>query len=287
MPPRSQATFEQLNGRRVAVLEFDGHLDFPAGLLRTALRRAGGEARRMAAPGPEGRVDNLGLARAFDRLPEPVEFFAGLRPSLPPGCDLVLAPAVLGLRRHRAVLEEAGIGLGVPVLEVPTLPPSVPGMRWQVVIDDLLRHSGCRLRKGVRIAAASRENDRVRSVHDENGRTIEAEAYVVATGGVLMGGLEVGSDGSVAELVFGLPVFQTSPMRAKSAASALDALHWCGIETDESFRPADAQGRACRNLFVTGRTLAHWHPARELSAEGVSIVTGWAAAEAAHAMLEG
>jgi anaerobic glycerol-3-phosphate dehydrogenase len=41
-----------------------------------------------------------------------------------------------------------------------------------------------------------------------------------------------------------------------------------------------------RNLFVTGRTLAHWHPAEEISAEGVSIVTGCMAAEFAHAGLE-
>ena len=39
-------------------------------------------------------------------------------------------------------------------------------------------------------------------------------------------------------------------------------------------------------LLATG-TLAHWHPAREVSTEGVSIVTGWAAAEAAHAAMEG
>lgn len=210
-----------------------------------------------------------------------------MRPSLPPGCELVLAPAVLGLRRHHAVLEAAGAGLGVPVLEVPTLPPSVPGMRWQEAIDDLLRQGGCGLRKGARIVAATRENDRVCSVRDDNGRTIEAAAYVVATGGVLMGGLEVGADGSVVEPAFGLPVFQTSPLRADSAASTLDALHRSGIETDASFRPVNAQGCVYRNLFVTGRTLAHWHPARELSAEGVSIVTGWAAAEAAHAILEG
>ena len=49
----------------------------------------------------------------------------------------------------------------------------------------------------------------------------------------------------------------------------LDALHRTGVDTDESLRPRSAG--TGDNLFVTGRTLAHWNPATEGSAEGVSI----------------
>ncbi len=287
VPAHGQATFERLTGRSVAVLQFEGHLDFPAGLLLAALDRSGIRAQRITVSPPAGRTDNLGLARAFDRTPDVSGYFARIQPLLPPGCEVALAPAVLGLSRHRAVLDAAGAGLGIAVLEVPTLPPCVRGMSWQTMNDDLLQARGCTIRRGVRIAASSHDGDRVRSVRDENGREIEAATYVVATGGVLMGGLAVSADGTIAETTFGLRVVQTSPLRADSAESALAALHHAGVETDDSFRPYDAHGQPCRNLFVTGRTLAHWHPARELSAEGVSIVTGWIAAEAAHAVLEG
>lgn len=287
LPAEGQAIFERLPGRLVAVLQFEGHLDLPAGLLLSELDRAGIGAQGVVVPPPGGRTDNLGLARAFDRMQDAAGFFARIRSSLPQGCDLALAPAVLGLRRHREVLDAAGAGLGIPVLEVPTLPPSVPGMRWQEALDKALTARGCTDRRGVRIVAASHDGNRVRSVRDANGRQLEAAVYVVATGGVLMGGLEVDSAGRIAETVFGLPVYQTSPLLAESTESTLAALHRVGIETDDCLRPADADGQIWSNLFVTGRTLAHWHPAEELSAEGVSIVTGWVAADAAHRALEG
>ena len=287
LPARAQATFEQIAGRRVAVLQFDGHLDFPAGLLLAALKRSGIRASRINTQPPAGRVDNVGLARAFDRLPDVEAFFRRMRPLLPRDAELVLVPAVLGLGRHHAIMEAAKAGLGVPIFEVPTLPPSVPGMRWQAALDLLIRDKGCVVRKGVRIAGAERDGDRIRSVRDENGREIEAGAYILATGGVLMGGLAVDAGGAVSETIFGLQAVQTAPLNTDSAEATLAALHGAGIEGDDCFRPCDAKRQACENVFVTGRTLAHWHPARELSAEGVSIVTGWAAAEAAHAELEG
>lgn len=286
LPAGGQATFDRVAGRTAAILQFDGHRDFPVGLLLAAFERAGLRAQRVGVAPPAGRADNFGLARAFDQLPDVEGFFARLRPSLPRGAELALAPAVLGLHRHGAVIAAAAAGLGIPVLEVPTLPPSVPGMRWADSLDRLLGNVGCTLRKSIRIARVLRDGDRIRSVTDENGREVEASAYVVATGGVLMGGLAVDASGAVSETTFGLEVVQTEPLRADSAEAALAALHATGVETDDQFHPCDARGRACGNVFVTGRTLAHWHPAREISAEGVSIVSGWVAAEAAHAQLE-
>lgn len=287
LPAHAQATFEQIAGRAVAVLQFDGHLDFPAGLLLAALEHSGIRASRISTPPPADRVDNLGLACAFDRLPDVEAFFRRMRPLLQHDAELVLAPAVLGLHRHRAIMDAAAAGLGMAIFEVPTLPPSIPGMRWQATLDRLISDKGCILRKGVRIAGAEKDGDRIRSVRDENGRTIEAGAYILATGGVLMGGLAVDADGRVSETIFGIKTVQTAPLNAGSAEATLAALHGAGIEVDDCLRPCDSHRQGCENVFVTGRTLAHWHPARELSAEGVSIVTGWVAAEAAHAELEG
>ena len=49
----------------------------------------------------------------------------------------------------------------------------------------------------------------------------------------------------------------------------------------------DSRSILGENVYVTGRTLAHWNPAVEASAEGVAIVTGWLAARSVHAYLEG
>ena len=282
MPTENQATFEKIEGRRVAVVRFEGHRDLPAGLLLSALRGAGIDVQPVTVPSPSTNCDNLGIARCFDRQVDPASWFASMAAQMPAGIEVALFPAVLGLERHAEIIAAASAALGVTVLEVPTLPPSVPGMRWARRLESDLTDSGCIFRRGVRIVAADRDGDRIRAVIDENGRRIETAAVILATGGVLMGGLDVEANGSVRETALGLEVAQANPLTAGSPTGMLAALHGAGIETDSSLRPSRNGAATLRNLFVTGRSLAHWHPAEEISAEGVSIVTGWLAAESAH-----
>lgn len=282
MPAENQATFESIEGRRVAVVRFDGHRDLPAGLLLAALRDAGIDVQPVTVPPPSTNCDNLGIARGFDRQVDLISWFASIAAQMPAGIEVALFPAVLGLERHAEIIAAAAAALGVTVLEVPTLPPSVPGMRWARRLENELTSSGCIFRRGVRIVAGDRDGDRICAVIDENGRRIEAAAVIVATGGVLMGGLDVEADGSIRETSLGLEVTQANPLAAGSPTAMLAALHGAGIETDSSLRPSRNGAASLRNLFVTGRSLAHWHPAEEISAEGVSIVTGWLAAQSAH-----
>ena len=282
MPTENQATFEKIEGRRVAVVRFEGHRDLPAGLLLAALRDVGIDVQPVTVPSPSTNCDNLGIARGFDRQADPASWFASTAAQMPAGIEVALFPAVLGLERHAEIVAGASAALGATVLEVPTLPPSVPGMRWARRLDSDLTDSGCVFRRGARIVAADRDGDRIRAVIDENGRRIETAAVILATGGVLMGGLDVEADGSIRETALGLEVKQANPLTAGSPTGMLAALHGAGIETDSSLRPSRNGAASLRNLFVTGRSLAHWHPAEEISAEGVSIVTGWLAAESAH-----
>ncbi len=287
MPTTHQATFERIAGKRVAVVQFAFHRDLPAGLLVSALRGAGIAVDSVTVPSPSANYDNLGLARAFDRQADPAAWFSSIVRHLPAGSDIALFPAVLGLDRHDAVVAAATAALGIDVLEIPTLPPSVPGMRWARALETDVLRNGCRFRRGVRIVSAECDGDRIRAVVDENGRSLEAAGVVLATGGVLMGGLDVDTSGQIRETALGLEVVQANPLAAGSPSGALAALHAAGIETDSSLRPTSNSAAAPRNVFVTGRNLAHWHPAEEISAEGVAIVTGWLAAESAHAGMRG
>lgn len=287
LPTVHQATIGRINGRKPTIVRFDGHLDFPADLIQAGLKRSGIDAACIAVGPPGPHRDNPGIARNFDRMSDTATYFATIRQALPAGTEIVLMPAVLGLARHEEIVSEAQAALGIPVFEVPTLPPSVPGMRWVRSLETFLAAKRATFRRNVRIVHAERDGNRIRSISDENGRTIEAGAFVLATGGVLMGGLDVDAAGQVSETAFGLDVAQGRPLVAGSPSATLAALHCSGIETDDRLRPKLNGSGAIQNLFVTGRTLAHWHPAEEVSAEGVSIVTGWMAAEYAHSVLEG
>ena len=94
---------------------------------------------------PEGRADanSLGFARAFDDLRFRAEVAAQL--ARPVGAaERVAFPAVLGIaaaRRGRS----CRTGSARPVFEVPTLPPSVPGMRVFAALRERLRRAGGRV----------------------------------------------------------------------------------------------------------------------------------------------
>jgi glycerol-3-phosphate dehydrogenase subunit B len=285
-PWTRQATLGALTGKRVAVAALRGYRDFPASLFAGALARHGIAATRLDLDPPGGRTDTVALARAFDRFAEPEAYFRDLAAQLRASADLVLFPAVLGLERHDETVAAAAVA-GLPLVEVPTLPPSVPGLRLWHALNRRLARAGVTMHQGVAVRGRRGPDGRVVEVLDERGRPHAADVFVLASGGVLMGGLEVDSRGRVAEPVFGLDVHQTAPLDAARPDLALDALHEAGVEADQQLRPRPNGSAAPANLFVTGSTLAHWSPAREASAEGVSIATGWAAAEAAHALLEG
>ncbi len=282
---RHQATFADLDGQRVAVVSINGHRDFPAGMTVAELRRQGIDAQLVRVEPPGDGADSLRLARGLDAQPASAAFFESLRARLPEDCARVLFPAVLGLDRHEEVVASAERVLGMPCLEVPTLPPSLPGLRLGRALTGRLQRQGAVLHMGARAVGAAAAKGSCEAVRDEGGRSFEAGVFILATGGVLMGGLDVDSHGRVREPLFGLEVVQTRPLSADRVDGALDALHKSGVETDERLRP---RGKPTfDNLFVTGRTLAHWNPARESSTEGVAIATGWAAAEEACAYLGG
>lgn len=286
-PTERQATLDRLSGKTVAIVAFRGHRDFPARLLATALGKTAADVSLIDVEAPGPVTESLGLARAFDRLAEPRAYFASLKPRLPGNADAIVFPAVLGLDKHDHLTATAEAALAAPCFEAPTLPPSVPGIRLHRALEARLSDVQVMIHRGARVAAGRPANANGATVTDDMGRALEASVFILATGGVLMGGLEVESHGQVREGVFDLEVVQTRPLEADNVEHSLDALHRAGVETDEHLRPRRNGKQRSDNIFVTGRTLAHWNPASEASAEGVSIVTGWRAAEAAHAHLSG
>lgn len=282
-----QATFADLEGRTVAALCFDGHRDFPAGVMVAELRRRQIDAHLLRLEDPCGSPDSMRLARFFDSHDDPTAYFRSIRDRLPENSTCALFPAVLGLERHGEVMTAAEAALDMPCREIPTLPPSIPGMRLDRCLTKRIRKQGALLHLGAQAVGAPANNGRCEAVLDETGRRFEAETFVIATGGVLMGGLEVDSHGLAREPMFGLEVVQNHSLEADNPEQALDALHETGVQTDSRLRPLTDGQLAYENLFVTGRTLGHWNPSKESSVEGVAIATGWAAAEEACAYMEG
>lgn len=279
--PRAQATLNALDGKRVAVVMINGHRDFSGDLAMSHLRRRDVDARLVGVDPPSSLTDNVALGTALDSLDTATQFFRDVRRVLPRGTDVVLFPAILGLHWHESISEVADQILGARAFEVPTVPPSVPGIRLYRTLMRQLEASGALVHMGARHLKGEIVDGHCRAVCDSNGYRYEATVFIAGTGGVLMGGLEVDSHGQVFEPTFGLPVHQTSPLALRSHEQVVEALHRAGVDVDPCLRPLGPSGNVIEHLFVTGSTLAHWNPCREGSGEGVAVATGWAAAEQA------
>ena len=110
-----------------------GWRDFYPKLCADNLARQGYPAQAATFDLPELHTSKfdatpVGLARLFDRADVRERVAAQLKPKLD-GATRVGFPAVLGLDHSAEAWRDLSDRLGVPAFEIPTLPPSVPGMR--------------------------------------------------------------------------------------------------------------------------------------------------------------
>jgi glycerol-3-phosphate dehydrogenase subunit B len=264
----------------VLVVGFKALKDFHAQLLADNLARGGIGARAVELDlVPEGRADvnSLGFARAFDDPAFRADVAAQLVARL--GADERVAfPAVLGIADAPAAWGELRERLARPVFEVPTLPPSVPGMRVFAVLRERLRRAGARVILNAVVGGAERSGSRVTAVHARVGLrdvTHGCDWVVLATGGFAAGGLELDSRWRAHERALGLPVSGV-PADERFRPDYFDEqpIARAGVAVDRELRPESHE-----NVLVAGATLAGAQPWREKSGDGISLSTGHRAAE--------
>jgi glycerol-3-phosphate dehydrogenase subunit B len=250
--------------------------DFYPSLCAGNLRRAGIEARAVEIDVEVGRVEAnaLALARHLDEERFRAAFAARLALLLAPG-EIVALPAILGLRDPHGAWSDLERRLGRGVFEIPTLPPSVPGMRVYNALLAGLSAAGGRLVLGAEAVGAEREGDRVTGVRaDTSGHetVYRARWVVLATGGFASGATTLGSDWQARETVFGLPLRgMPAPGEPRFDADFFgpQPMSTVGVAVDSTLR---AEG--IENVFVAGASLPGAAPWREGSGEGIALTSG-------------
>ncbi|MGH9247626.1 MAG: glycerol-3-phosphate dehydrogenase subunit GlpB [Acidimicrobiales bacterium] len=287
--PETMAGGDLRNGGRLLLCGLSGFKDFFPALAADTLA-ASAVAKVVARPielspptGGEADVGSLAFARRFEdegfRRAVVHEVLAALE-----GEDAVGFPAVLGRSDVGRVWSDLQHAIGRPVFEIPTLPPSVPGIRLLTSLQTRLREEGGRLIMGSDVIGARQAASRVEAVRVRSAaRDLEFEAgsFVLASGGFLTGGLHVDSDGRVEEVVFGLPVTGVPEAGEYFSLEYLadHPLAPAGVAVDRVLRPVDPAGDvAYENLYAAGAVLAGAEPWRELSGEGIALATGYTVA---------
>jgi len=163
--PETMVGGDLRGGGRVCVVGFRGLKDFFPALVADNLSRGpdGVTARGVELDlRPEGRADPnaLAYARAFDDEGFRAEVVAQLVARVAPD-ELVAFPAVLGLVSPHEVWAEMEHRFGRAVFEIPTLPPSVPGIR--------------------RTSPLANRSPSTRPVNDEDRPSVRASSSLVQT----------------------------------------------------------------------------------------------------------
>lgn len=180
--------------------------------------------------------------------------------------------------------------LTLPVLEMSSFIPSPHGRYFAEYLKHVFSDLGGELMIGARAvslngASSSESQDKTcqEIIVNSMGKSLHLKGknFILATGGLLGGGIEVGMvRKSIREGVFDLPLFVPKQW-SEPKFFAPQHFAQMGVETDKFLRPLHpANGQVVwDNVHVVGRMLAHWDPWTQKCGGGVSITSGYAAAE--------
>jgi glycerol-3-phosphate dehydrogenase subunit B len=279
--PETMAAGDHRELGRVAILGTPALRDFHATLCADNLRAAGVQARGISVSLELERADMnaLGIAGHLEDPAWRAKFCAQVSPLLGDEEHLGL-PAMLGLRDPHAVLMDLQHRLGRWVFEIPTLPPSVPGMRLYEILRSALRAAGGRLVLGAEVVSHRRDGERVTTVITRAaGRDLGYAApwFVLASGGFASGAIELDSHWITHDRVLGLALRGApGPGDARFVSNYLEdqPMTRAGIAVDAQLRADGAE-----NVLVAGASLPGAVPWREGSGEGIALASGFRAAQ--------
>lgn len=284
--------YPDIDGKKLLIVGIHRWRDFYARLMADTLRGQGIDADALDITMPDfgGNFDNwtVDLAEYLDSDAGLADLTKQVKSKLG-SAQIAAFPAVLGLKLEtRALISQA---LGVAILEIPTLTPSVPGLRLYHNLRRAVLALGGRFTVGTRVTGLERDGSQITGVIAETvahgrTRTIPADAVILATGGLFGGGLDSDYKGRVWETVANLPVSAIPPMTEWFAQPLLagepQPIHAVGVRVDGDLRPVDANGDVIApNLAAAGRILGGYSPVIEASTEGVDVASGARAAQVA------
>lgn len=290
LTPAGQRAGAASDDRPMVIVGFQGMRDFFPHLIARNLAAQGQVVRAALLPwrvlSAQRDRNNAQLAELLDDARTQQRLIDALKPVVKPG-ERVGLPAILGRHAHPQVLAALQAGLNTAVFEIPTLPPNVPGIRLATALRHALEARGVRVEIGMEAIGFHAEAGVIESVESAtSARPLKhrANAFLLATGGVLGGGFNSDHTGRFWETVFDLPLTVPQDRRQWFRPGFLDAqgqpAFRGGVAVNDAWQPIDAAGKVVyTNLWAAGGLLAHMDPILERSLEGVAIASAVAAVE--------
>ena len=197
-------------------------------------------------------------------------------------------PAVLGITKTFKIIKKLEKETGKFFFEIPTLPPSIPGLRLYRNLKSIAEKKGVSFYGSSEIIDFKKNNDRIINITIKKpGRPdqVGADAFILATGSFVSGGLFLDKN-IFKETVFNLPVFspKNEELFNQNFFKLGHPIEKAGILIDNNFKALES---GYDNLFIAGSILAFSETMKYQCGHGMAISTGIVAAKNALKFLGG
>lgn len=267
-------------GERPLIAGIEGFLDFQSQLVAGTLQSQGIAAQsndlrlpvldRLRQNASEFRA--VSIARLLDHPENRAALLAELS-LLASGNDGIIMPACLGLDNPGIVADLAD-ALGKPLFLLPTLPPSLPGLRLHQALSRRFCQLGGIVMPGDRAVRASHSPQEM-AIYTRHHRDIPLRArhVVLASGSFFSSGL-VSEFDRVTEPVFGLDVrfAERRDGWSQQELFAPQPYMQFGVTVDEYLHPRIG-GKTADNLYAIGAVLEGFDPITQGCGAGVSLLS--------------
>jgi len=291
LAPQTMIAGDARDRSPVVIVGLVGLLDFYPEMIAANLTEQGIPAQALTLELPTLTERHFNYPMTLARLMEKAEFRAELIQRLQKALtaaaftkvERIGLPAMLGLGHAAAIHSELETALGRKVFEIPGLPPSIPGIRLHTILVNAIRQAGGEVYEGMKAIGAECAEGRVVKVMTEaagRSRPHRADRFVLATGGILGGGIVTDYAGRGREAIFDLPLVMPTDRRTWFKQDFMDAdghpIYRTGVVVNHDFQPVNSENRPIyNNLYAIGTTLAHAEAIRERSFEGIALTTGY------------
>jgi glycerol-3-phosphate dehydrogenase subunit B len=279
------------NRQPCLLVDFQGLREFSARQIASVCQKRWPNLHAIQLPFPgnvAGREIITGeiSARTIAR-PENLETLArAIRPHIR-DATAVGVPAMMGLNGAERIVCNLENQLGAAVFEIPTAPPSVPGLRLLEAFSRRLPLHGVRQLLAHQVLAVKPHPNGDFLLQVGSGvadQLVRSRGIILATGRFLANGLQADRL-RIREVLFDLPVVQPQERTQWHRMDFFDArghlVNRAGLEVDGSFRPLDAAGRpAFERLHAAGSILAHQDWMRMKCGAGLAVATAFGAVKA-------
>ncbi|WP_332398485.1 glycerol-3-phosphate dehydrogenase subunit GlpB [Vibrio metschnikovii] len=281
---------KQCDFKRLVLVSIEGYRDFQPPMLQDNLRylpefsTIPSTIVSISIPGFAELRHNPHELRSIDiarllKKPSAWQAFCDQLTQVATGDDLVILPAIMGNGDGLHLLDKLHATTGLSLHEVPTMPPSLMGIRIEESLSRAFLSLGGIHLKGDKVTKGEFNHHRLNAIYTKNltDMALYADHFLMATGSYFSQGLAANHQG-ISEPIFQLDV-ESAQERAQWRnhdffAKCSHPFMTFGVTTTASLNPS-RQGEAIHNLYCCGSMLAGYDPVFEGCGGGVAIATAY------------